>query len=482
MSNFITNVIKLVSGSVIAQMLGVLLIPIITRLYAPDDYGIFQLFLSISSILAIVSCLSYQMAIMLPKDDEDSINIVALCIILVFTTSIITGGFFILFSEWVGEILNTPDIAQYLIYMPIIVLFNGSFLVLNYWLIRRTRFGTLATAKVTQVFSSKAIQIGMGLGATSPIGLILGQVAGYVISPLVMLRGIKNDLKLINNISLGKIKALAIRYKRFPIFNSWSAVANSVSLQVAPLMLALFFNPTVVGHYAIAHTVINMPMNLIGSATGQVFFQKASEEKNRTGSVKEVVREVHQRLVSIGVFPILLLMILGEELFGLVLGTQWTTAGEYSRILAPWIFFVFIASPLSTIFSVLEKQTIGLSFNLLILFSRIGVLYIGGVYGDPIIALILYSITGVMFWGGMNLYVLKISDIKYTTGIKEIIKFFMIGIGVTTPLIIIKYLAQPLYILVSVAGILAIIYYSIVISSDDVLKREIKGFLNKVKP
>ena len=482
MSRFITNVLKLISGSVIAQALGILLVPIITRLYSPGDYGAFQVFLSISSILAVLSCLSYQLAIMLPKEEEDSANIVTLCNALVSIISVVSGGVFILLSGWVGETLNTPDLSQYLIFLPVVVFLNGLFVVVNYWLSRRVRFGTLATAQVANSVSSKFVQIGTGFGSASPLGLILGLIAGYGAALLVMLRGIREDLPLFRSVSLSRITYLAKRYRRFPLFTSWSTVANSASLQVAPLMLASFFNPAIVGFYGVAHMVVNMPMSLIGSATGQVFFQKASEEKNRTGSVKTVVREVHQRLVSIGIFPILILMIIGEELFALVLGAQWGTAGGYARILAPWLLLVFIASPLSTIFSVLERQTIGLAFNLMVLFSRIAVLYVGGIYGDPVVALILFSITGVIFWGWMNLYVLKISGVAFKSGLEDFLKFFLVALAVAIPLIIVKYLSLPLYILLIVAGIVTIIYYTIVISRDSILKKEFMGILQGVRP
>lgn len=482
MSRFITNVLKLVSGSVIAQGLGILLVPIITRLYSPGDYGAFQVFLSISSILAVLSCLSYQLAIMLPKEEEDSANIVTLCIALVSIISVVSGGVFILLSGWVGETLNTPDLSQYLIFLPVVVFLNGLFVVVNYWLSRRVRFGTLATAQVANSVSSKFVQIGTGFGSASPLGLILGLIAGYGAALLVMLRGIREDLPLFRSVSLSRITYLAKRYRRFPLFTSWSTVANSASLQVAPLMLASFFNPAIVGFYGVAHMVVNMPMSLIGSATGQVFFQKASEEKNRTGSVKTVVQEVHQRLVSIGIFPILILMIIGEELFALVLGAQWGTAGVYARILAPWLLLVFIASPLSTIFSVLERQTVDFSFNFLILFSRIAVLYIGGIYGDPVVALVLFSLTGVIFWGWMNLYILKISGVAYRTGLEDFLRFSLVALAVASPLIIVKYLSLPLYILLIVAGIVTCIYYTVVVSRDPILKKEFTGILQGVRP
>jgi len=477
MSRFATNVLKLVSGSVIAQILGVLLIPIISRLYAPEDLGVFNLFLSISGILVVISCLSYQLAIMLPKDDEDSINIAALCFVLVCITSFVSGGVFILLSDQVGDALNAPELSKYLILMPVAVLLSGLFLIMNYWLSRKVRFGTSAAAQVSNSISSKAVQIGAGTVSPSALGLIVGYLVGDVVALLVMLRGIRKDLPLLKHVSLNKIKEMASRYKRFPIFSSWSTLANSVSVQIAPLMLASFFGPAVVGFYGMAHMVVNMPMSLIGSATGRVFFQKASEEKNRTGSVKNIVREVHQRLVSIGIFPILVLMLVGEELFSFVLGAQWAAAGEYARILGPWLFFVFISSPLSTIFSILERQHVGLSFNILILISRIIALYVGGIYGGPILALILFSITGVISWGWMNFYILGVSGVKSRIAIGDLGKYMFIAIVALLPLLIVKFLSLPTYALLITIAAVTCIYYAIIIYGDPVLKGEVEGIL-----
>lgn len=482
MSRFITNVLKLVSGSVIAQALGILLVPVVTRLYPPEDFGIFQILLAISGILVVLSCLSYQLAIMLPKDDEESANIVALCFILIIATSVISGGVLISLSGWVGVVLNTPEISNYLIFLPVVVFLNGLFMVMNYWLSRRVRFGVVATAQVANAVLGKTVQIGAGMGTASPIGLILGQIAGYGAALLVMLRSVREDSSIFRAVSPSRIKISAKRYRRFPFFTSWSTVANSVSLQVVPLMLASFFSPVVVGYYGMANIVIQMPMSLIGSATGQVFFQKASEERNRNGSVKSVVREVYQRLISVGIFPILVLMIIGEDLFAIVLGAEWATAGVYARILAPWLFLVFIASPLSTIFSILERQTVDLSFNILILFSRIAVLYVGGTYGNPVIALVLFSLTGVIFWGWINLYILKVSGVAYRTGLGAFVRFLIIAIVVALPLIIVKYLSLPLYIRFIVAGIATCIYYAVIIYGDNILNKEIKGILQEVRP
>ncbi len=159
MSNFIANVLKLVSGSVTAQILGILLVPLITRIYSPDDLGIFQIFLSISGILVIFSTFSYQFAIMLPKTEEDSANIAFLCAILVTLVSLITALIVLLLPKDVEHILNAPGISKYLIYIPAITFFNGIFFVQNYWLSRKIRFGVIAGSRIVNTVSTKAFPV-----------------------------------------------------------------------------------------------------------------------------------------------------------------------------------------------------------------------------------------------------------------------------------------------------------------------------------
>jgi len=482
LSEFISNVLKLVSGSVIAQILAIILIPIITRLYTPEDYGTFSLILAITAIIAIFSSLSYQLAIMLPKEDEDAAQIVTLCFILIIFSSIITGVFFSTFASSIAGALNVPAMEQYLWCVPFLVFFTASYSVLAYWNSRRKLFGAYAVAQVTNSLTSKGVQIGMGMMSASPFNLILGIFFGYFCAICIMLKGFSKDLTFFKKTSFNKVKQLAIRYKKFPIYTSWSTTSNTISTQITPILLAYFYSPLIVGYYSMALMVVQMPMSFIGSATGQVFFQKASEEKNRTGSVKTIVEEVHKRLISIGIFPFFVLMIMGRDLFAFFLGSQWGSAGEYASILSPWLFLVFIASPLSTLFCVLERQNIDLSFNFLILLSRIIVLYLGGIFGSPTTALIFFSLTGVVFWGWMNFYILKISGVSISKGIEDFSTFFLISCIVAIPLIISKYLSLSISMLFIIVGIVTSVYYTVIIFRDPVLKQELAGILKRVRP
>ena len=89
-SEFSRNVLTLMTGTTIAQAIPIAISPILTRIYAPEDFGMFALYMSVASIISVIATGRYELAIMLPKKDEDAVNIVALSIIISFFVSFIS--------------------------------------------------------------------------------------------------------------------------------------------------------------------------------------------------------------------------------------------------------------------------------------------------------------------------------------------------------------------------------------------------------
>ena len=116
---------------------------------------------------------------MLPKTEEDSANLACLCAILITLTSLITALIVLFFPKYVDYLLNAPEISKYLIYIPAIIFFNGIFLTQNYWLSRKTSFGVIAGSKVINSVSTGVLQLAIPIWNVSPLGLIVGSIAGY---------------------------------------------------------------------------------------------------------------------------------------------------------------------------------------------------------------------------------------------------------------------------------------------------------------
>ncbi len=318
------------------------------------------------------------------------------------------------------------DFQSYLFLIPLAILCNGVAFILSGWLSRKEEFGTIATANFVSSISGKSVSVGSGMLSPSPIGLIFGTIINDATIVIIEVRKTITDLHFFQNVSYKKIKEVAYRYKNFPQFTAIASIASTVNLSITPFFLALFFSPVIVGYYSMAHLVINVPLRLISNSIGSVFFQKACVEKNLTGSVKNIVKIVHTRLISLGMFASLVIMVIGPEFFTVFLGAKWYTAGVYAQIFMPWFFIVFISVPLFLIYNVLELQNLNMRFTLLLLISRIFVLVIGGLIGDPLSVMILFSVTGVFWWGWMNLYTLKIAGVEVRGAILEIVTVLII--------------------------------------------------------
>jgi len=481
MSKFISSILKLLTATILGQILGILVMPLLSRLYTPADFGLFQLFISLVALIATISCLSYSSAINLPQKHEDAANIVTLCFFLIIITSIITTIFFVVFSENVDRILNTPGLSYYFLLLPFAIIFNSSAYVLGFWLSRREEFGIMATGNLISSISGKAVSVGSGILSPSPFGLIFGTIINDATIFVVFLRSTIKDFRFFHDVSYEKIKQLAYRYKKFPQYDLIAHLANSATMQCTPFLLVFFFSPIIVGYYAMAHLVINLPVKLVANSFSSVFYQKLCVEKKVTGSVKKIVKSVHTRLISIGMFGCLIVMIIGPELFTFVLGKNWYTAGVYAQILTPYFFVVFISVPLFSILNVMEKQDIFLWFNLLTLCSTIAVLIIGGLSGNPLIVMLLLSCNGIVFWSWVNMTTLKIAGVSRRDAGYEILHYLVLGLLFCLPLIIAKYYSIQYPMIIFIALIVSVIYYLFIVYQDVQLKKGLVNFIGEIR-
>jgi len=228
------------------------------------------------------------------------------------------------------------------------------------------------------------------------------------------------------------------RYKNFPLYSTWSVLLNSASTHLPIIILAVYFPPSVVGFYALGRAVLGIPMSLIGRSIANVFYQKASDVHGHSGNLSAVVQEVFKRLVSLGMFPILMLIFIGKDLFVIVFGSQWAEAGIYVQILAIWILFQFISSPISALISVLEKQRSGLIFNMLLFATRAASLIVGGISGNIQFTLVIFAITGAACYGLLSLWLISKADMHLGNAFSQIGKYCIIS----SPFLILILLAK----------------------------------------
>lgn len=477
-TTFASNVLKLLTGSVIAQGIAVLVTPVLSRLFAPEAFGVAALFISISSVLVVLSCLRYELSIILPSKDTEAANLLGVSVVFVIIFSLISGFLVFFAGDIIAGALNSQELRKHLWLLPLSVLFSGLYLALSYWNTRRRFYGVISASRILASSSNQILRLSAGfMGFLSGGILIAGTVLGQFLSAVLLCLRIwkQEDRLILKSITCQGMSHVVKRYKKFPLVDVWGALLNTISWQVPTLMLAAFFSPAVVGFFALGNMVIRLPMNLLGNAISQVFYQKAAEAKNQ-GELSHVVREIFKRLVALGMFPMLMLCIIGEDLFIFVFGSGWAEAGIYTQILAPWMFFTFISSPLSTLFSVFERQGSALIIQTAIFLSRVLSLYIGGIMGNIYIALGLFSLSGVVIYGILSIWNLILANIKTSFFISIITKYLVLFLPAGSILFfLLHYLITNTLLILAISALIIGIYYLIIINNDDTLRSHLKS-------
>jgi O-antigen/teichoic acid export membrane protein len=482
--SFIENILKLATGSIVAQGIAVLLAPIITRIYAPEMIGTAALFVSIVAVVSVVSCLRYELSILLPEFNIEAANLLAICFISIISISFFSILILAIVNEFKSHIFLNAGLTEYILYLPIAISTEGIFLALNYWETRKKNYGLLSFVRMFRSATANLGKIIIGIaGFANSYSLIIWTIIGTALSSVILIINIyRNDKKsIIKDLKISILKKMLVRYRRFPLYSSWSAIFNMLSWQLPIWIILFFFNTKVVGFFVLGHNVLSQPMKLFGSALFQVFFQRISEEKKNKKYVEEGVRDVLQGLVSVGIYPLFLLAIIGKEVFSVIFGLNWSEAGLYAQYLAIFMFFQFISSPISGLFSVFELQNEELIYNILLVSTRSAALIIGGLNNDIFFALILFSICGALCYGLICLRLISIGGVKLKDASKIFYKYskkafyFLVIIG------IVKWELKLSDIsLVVISAVSIIIYYFEIVRKDERLKEKLILLMGKV--
>jgi len=369
--SFAGNVLKLVTGNVFAQALGVLAAPFIARLFTPEAFGIAALFLSITSIINVVVCLRYEVSIMLPKTDEEAANLlgVSLAFVLITTGISILGIFF----AWdiIADLLMSQNLRKYLWLIPVSVFVNGTFVALNYWNSRTKHFGRLSIARIISSVATQTTKLGTGIAGFVGAGVLIGaDILGQIVSTLILGWKIwRDDGQLFkDSIHRKKMVANLKLYKKFPLYGIFPSLLDNLTLAMPVLFFTKFFGSTVTGYYSFGMRIIQLPVTLVGVSISQVFHQKIASTQAVTGEISFYVEQVFQRLVFMTI-PILLVMLSAPLWFKILFGPQWNVAGQYVMILAPGVALRFTVSPISVVFGVRNRQELAAIWKVISLIS-----------------------------------------------------------------------------------------------------------------
>jgi O-antigen/teichoic acid export membrane protein len=332
--------------------------PILTRVYAPADFGVYGAALSLITFLTVASSLRYERAIPLPDDESVAASLVAACLLLVVVTTILGGVVLIAIGPEIAAFLRAPSLVPILWVVVLAQVGAGAYQVMNAWAVRARSYSEIARTRVSQSIVTLAVQLGLGGFGLVSGGLVIGDAVGRSVGtgPLAV-RLWRSNSRAVRSVTLAGIKDALVRFRRFGLLVAPASLLNSVSLQIPSIMLLALYGPTVGGWYLLVQRMGAIPASLVSVSVGQVFLGEAARvAREEPSRLPTLFRKTWRSLVAIGAGPMVALAVLGPIVTPIVFGETWRDAGPYLTILAPMLFLQFAIEPVTAILVVLERQ------------------------------------------------------------------------------------------------------------------------------
>ena len=350
------KVSTLITGIGLSQIIPILFSPVLTRLYAPEDFGSLAFFMASSSIGAIVSTGRYELAIMHPKDDNEAVNLLAVIIFLSLLTSIIIFILLFLLGTHLLVFLNYPLTFTTVLLIPLGIFTSGCFQGLNYWLNRNCEFSSISKYRIFQVTSIVVFSLILAFIKEIDEGLIFSFLFGMFFSVLPLINIIRQNKKLI---SVGRAIAVSKKYSNYPKLLMPTGLFDTIAMQAPIFFMTKFFSKLIIGAYSLAFRMISAPISVISGAFGQVFYNQIVSEVKKGENISFVVFKTAKQLTFISLALFVPMFFFGQEIFIIVFGTDWVDAGKYVEIISFAMMIRFIVSPLSTTFLATNNLKLG---------------------------------------------------------------------------------------------------------------------------
>ncbi|HEX2812379.1 MAG TPA: oligosaccharide flippase family protein [Sphingopyxis sp.] len=358
---FWTNVAGVLSGTAVAQAIPVLGALVLARLFLPDAFGIYSVWLGFVLILAVTLTLRLETALPIIDDGrsrEDAAGLIFVTIVLVGIAALLISLLLLAMGLISGTVAK-PYMLGLVVLAAMLSATTETWQGVasadgTYRILVKIRIGRSASILICQITASLVSRV--------PEALIIGHLVGLVFA--ILMAQWFRPLPLPSIEGLGsRLVAFWRRYPRFPGFALPADLMSAVSLQLPLFILSARFGPHVAGIFALALRVLLTPVGLIGRSILDVFRRYAADAFRTRGECRSVYIST---LRVLSIFSLLLaagIVLLAEPAFAFVFGEVWRQAGTFAIWLAPFVALGFMASPLSYVFYIVGRQNVDLAWQ-----------------------------------------------------------------------------------------------------------------------
>lgn len=411
-SDFLRNILTLLTGTTIAQAISIISISILYNIYSIEDFGTFGIYIAITNVLSIFCTLQYANSILLEKELPDALCTFRLSRILNISYSIFIGLLLIIIpNETITNLLNVPKLDIWIYMIPFSLLFIGQGQILRIWANRERKYKLISHSSILVALISPIISIAWGFYYEGWIyGLFIGLIIGQIVPSIYLYHSLRNEnLKFIIP-NLYDLKKIAVKHINFPKYTLPSEFISNFSRQLPMFVLSSVYGSSIAGLYDLGTKVLGIPSAFLSGSIQEVYKEKVTYLYNTKGSFKKIYFQTFKILSIMSLVGFGIIAITSPYLFELVFGTEKKMAGTIAQIMVIVYALRFINSPLSFAITLKGKQHIELIGSIWFTISSIIVFYLAFYFDlDYLNTLLYFSINFAFIYLIMIIYNFKIS-------------------------------------------------------------------------
>lgn len=415
-SQFLRDGVTLISGNVWAQGIAFAAYFILTRLFSPEDFGLYNVFYSYIEVLIIISTCKYELAIVLGDNDKEAMAVsslafrlngfFSLALLIIVTLLCIFSPFqesgrFAFFSFH-----NSAFLIPFLI--PAMVYLCGTSRIYSLLLNRLRQFRQIALSEVIGSSSGVLFRLFFGLPAflstlLHTIGLPLGVLLGRLVGNINLRIRFKKFVSL-QKVDRQERRRVASKFRNFPLYTMPKEFVNSLSYNLPFLWLSLYFDRAEIGLFALALTFTLRPVNVLNSAFERLLYVRIAERVREHSPIKSDLFHFVGLLNLVALPLFVVAFFFADNIFAFLFGGRWSGCGIYFRYLLPWAYIILTSTSLMFLTNVFSRQRAEFFFYSALFVLRVVAMVVGLYTGSFKTAILLFSLSGafvsllIFFW------------------------------------------------------------------------------------
>jgi len=329
-----------------AQILGVLSLPILSRLFSPEDFGILTMYTVLHGVGLSIASGRLDWIVPNVATDRRARRLLWVGGVFVVSTTVLTSiGIWILGDPIVSRLGPSMTIGV-LWLLPLGLAAGGVNLLLQAWCVLHGDLTDVSRARVWQAVTTLLASLAVGVLCSTTFGLVLAYVLGFIAAASTMAMRSRHGPSPWVLPRASHLRETFRMYSGHIAANMSLGLVNNITTSLILILLIAWYDNEVVGWYGLVFRVAAAPIGLVTQALVKSFWTDAAAlVKTDPGRLREFYIGAVLRLSVVGCFVVVVALfapVYVPPIFG---REEWTGAGVLLASASPYLFALVVFSP-----------------------------------------------------------------------------------------------------------------------------------------